>query len=69
MPASVKIAPRHDFVKKDGTSALYLTVTIDFVNLLIRFAGFRSGVVVAHGSLYYVCSQWFTVKFSLFQNL
>lgn len=29
MPASVKIAPRHDFVKKDGTTALYLTVTID----------------------------------------
>ncbi|MPM10135.1 Tyrosine recombinase XerD [bioreactor metagenome] len=29
MPASVKIAPRHDYVKKDGTSALYLTVTID----------------------------------------
>lgn len=29
MPASVKISPRQDYVKKDGTSALYLTLTID----------------------------------------
>lgn len=29
MPISIKIQPRKDFIKKDGTAALYLWVTID----------------------------------------